>query len=195
MLGVVVAALAQRTLPAVLVFAAMRYWDWAAVALCLLSTIIGIRYILIHQILDEEGDRRSGVTTVATVHGGNRLRLVVKRCLLPLEVGVAALTVALIAISHWLLLPVSLAYLLWVLAQYAVLRAGAEGPGFSIESYNKVLEDYYGLYLPLTLAVLLAVEDGAFWSVVVFTLAWRARLIGRELRHLREVGGRLLKAA
>jgi 4-hydroxybenzoate polyprenyltransferase len=195
LLGVAAAALAQRTLPAVLVFAAMQYWDWAAIAICMLSTVIGLRYILIHQILDEAGDRRSGVATVATAYGGDRLRVILERQLLPAEIGLAAVTVALISTSYWVLLPVSLAYLVWLLAQYATQRPGDEGSAFSIETYNKALENYYGLYLPLALAVLLAAEDAAFWSVVAFTLAWRSRLIGREFRNFGTVARRLLRVA
>ncbi len=193
MLGLVASAVAQRTLPATLVFTAMQYWDWAAIGLCALGTIIGIRYIVVHQILDEAADRRSGVRTTATAHGGSGVRRILKWFLFPLEVGVAALTVALISMQHWVLVPVSLTYLLWLLVQYAVLRPGDERSRFSIASYY-VLEDYYNFYLPVTLAVFLAVDDAAFWSVVGFTLTWRTRLIGRELRNVVKVGRRLLKA-
>ncbi len=193
-LGLAAATLAQRTLPAALVFTAMAHWDWAAVGLCCLATIIGGRYIVVHQILDEAADRRAGLRTAATTHGGSGLHRILKRILFPLEVAIAAVTLALIAWLHMLLVPVTIAYLLWLIAQYAALREGDERSRFSVASYY-LLEDYYDFYLPVTLAVCLALRDSVFWSVVIFTLLWRTRLIGREWRNAGRVVRRLLGRA
>ena len=58
--GLIAATAAQRTLPCLVVFYAMNFWDWTAVALCALNTLIGVRHIVVHQILDARDDARAG---------------------------------------------------------------------------------------------------------------------------------------
>jgi 4-hydroxybenzoate polyprenyltransferase len=72
-LGWGASALAQRTLPLVIIFEALKGWDVVAVGLIVLSTLIGLRSIVVHQLRDRDNDRRSGVLTVATAENPQRL--------------------------------------------------------------------------------------------------------------------------
>lgn len=65
-LGPLAAALAQRTLPAAIIFEGLGAWDVVAVGFTALSTLIGLCWIIVHQLQDRKNDRRSGVRTLAT---------------------------------------------------------------------------------------------------------------------------------
>ena len=49
-----------RTLPLAVGFQAFDRWDWATGLMCLLGTLIGIRYIVVHQLIDRPSDLQSG---------------------------------------------------------------------------------------------------------------------------------------
>ena len=69
--GIICAALAQRTIPIMFTFVAMTFWDWTATWFCALGALVGLRYIVVHQILDEQVDLKTGVQTSGTTIGPN----------------------------------------------------------------------------------------------------------------------------
>jgi 4-hydroxybenzoate polyprenyltransferase len=180
LLGPLTAALAQRTLPAIAVFQAMGGWNWTAIAVCVLSTLIGCRYIVIHQIRDCEADTRAGIRTAATVLGADGLRRLTERLVFPLEAASLCITVALMSME---LPPVGLmaaAYVLWLF-----LRKGWEPEAkrrLSPLSYQ-LLADFYFVYWPLLLAALLAGRNILFLTVLLFNLIWQSRMLRTEARH------------
>jgi 4-hydroxybenzoate polyprenyltransferase len=191
--GIICAAAAQRTIPVILIFVAMRHWGWTAFWLCALSTLIGIRYIIIHQILDEKGDLATGARTSATTHGTIALRHALKMAIFPTECAVLFVTVVSMATSHLAVAVMTAIYLAWLFLQYLTLGNENEYRRFSVDSYY-VLEEFYNFYLPLMLAILLAASNPAFWSLAAFTVLWRIRLVGRELRNIARVASSTFRA-
>jgi 4-hydroxybenzoate polyprenyltransferase len=177
--GLISAAIAQRTLPVAIVFQAMDAWNWTALIICILGTLTGIRYIIVHQIKDESADLRACVRTVATTRGVAFLRRLLRQIVFPLEL--VTLVVALFLMSMELQ-PVGVAaviYIFWSVLQLLVLDRNNE-TRFSVESYI-ILADFYYFYWPLLLSALLIGRDNVFWAVFLFTLVWLFRRLRREI--------------
>ena len=191
--GIICAAAAQRTIPVIFIFVAMNFWDWTAIWFCALSTLIGLRYIVIHQILDEQGDLATSVRTSATAHGNIALRHALKMAIFPSECAMLLVTVVSIATSHMAVAAMTAVYFAWLLLQYLTIGNDGDYRRFSIDSYY-VFEEFYNFYLPLTLAILLTSSHPAFWSPVGITVIWRIRLVGRELRNVAKVASSTIGA-
>ena len=67
--GLVVSAVAQRSLPALIIFAAFDHFGLDSWLLFVLLALIGVRWILVHQLIDLQNDREAGVSTFAA-HAG-----------------------------------------------------------------------------------------------------------------------------
>ena len=183
--GLVAAAVAQRTLPVVIIFHALEVWELSAPVLCLLSTLIGIRYIIVHQIKDEEADMNAGVQTVATTRGTAFLRMLLKNFIFPLELVSLVLAVIIMAMDLPAVGVAAVLYAFWTTIQLLVLDRGNE-TRFSVESYT-ILADFYCFYWPLLLSALLIERNKIFWIVFIFTLAWLFRRLRREIIQLWQV--------
>lgn len=181
MLGLLAAAVAQRTFPAVIVFQAMHAWDWTALALCALSTAIGLRSIIVHQLKDEAADRRAKVRTVATTRGGPFLRRMLTHGVFPLELTALVAAVALMSTELAAAGIVFLGYGIWSVVQL-LTPGGRRDKRFSRFS-PKVLADWYYLYWPVLLAAGLVVHATAFLPVFVFTVVWVRRRVRNEARY------------
>ncbi|MBA2446741.1 MAG: hypothetical protein H0V51_01810 [Chloroflexi bacterium] len=62
-LGLLVSAAAQRSLPALIIAATFDDLGWEAALFACLLLLIGLRWILVHQILDSPADLEAGVRT------------------------------------------------------------------------------------------------------------------------------------
>ena len=153
-LGWAAAALAQRTLPVAIVFEAFHAWDVAAFGFTALSTLIGLRFIIVHQLADAANDRRGGIATPATEQGPARL-VALLYGLFALEIAVACGTVAAMALTAPLLAIPALAY--------AVLRILGRIRGRGIEPVSYfVFSDFYHVVWPISLSLLLAARNPLF---------------------------------
>ncbi len=85
-MGWAASALAQRGLPAALVFQAFDAWSPPAILLVLLNTQVGLRFIVVHQVLDRENDLQSGLSTPGTRGPAERLEPLLRRLFYPVEV-------------------------------------------------------------------------------------------------------------
>lgn len=179
--GLVAAAVAQRTLPCLVVFYAMNFWNWTAVALCVLNTLIGARYILVHQILDAPNDARAGIRTFGTDHSADVLRAFLTRLLFPLEL--VSLAVVLLLMGRnipavWALAP---AYAAWT-----VIQRRRQPWRISPVSYS-LLADLYYAYWPLLLSAVLVLRDVAFVGISIFTIVWLFRNLSSSARNAVDV--------
>lgn len=189
MLGLLVSAIAQRALPVVIVFQALGMWDWTALALCVLSMLIGLRSIIVHQIVDEEADVRAHVRTVATVKGTLFLGRLLTQVVFPLELTALAAALLLMSMELKLVGAAAVVYALWTGLQ-VMLPDWRREKRFSAFS-PQILADLYYLYWPLLLAVLLVERDAIFWLVLLFTLSWLLRRLRNEVHHLYQVAAAL----
>jgi len=184
-LGLVAAAIAQRTLPVVIIFQALDAWGLSALLLCVLATLIGMRYIIIHQIKDEKADLRTQVQTVATTKGVFFLQRLLRQIIFPLELVTLIITLFVISTDFYLLGVLVVIYALWSGLQLLVLDTNKE-TRFSIESYT-ILADLYYLYWPLLFSALLIERDSLFWLVLGFTVIWLLRRLRREVVQVWQV--------
>jgi 4-hydroxybenzoate polyprenyltransferase len=159
LLGWAAAAGAQRTLPFAIIFQAFEAWDGVTVLMTALNTLIGIRYIAVHQLRDRQNDRRSGVHTVATERRPEHL-IPLLRALFGLE---AACACAAAAATSYVEPPFAAAVLAYAASLIIWRRRGIP---LSPISYNAFSTFYLAVW-PISLAVLLAVENPVFVPVVL----------------------------
>ncbi len=179
-LRLVAAAAAQRTLPAVIIFDAMHAWDLTAVALCVLSTLIGLRNILEHQVVDAQNDARAGIHTFGTGWGVDFIRRLIKRTVYPLELatlGVAVLTMGTSVPQVWALAGL---YAIWLeVCRRHLKQLGSSMPPLSYEFPF----GFYFVCWPLVLATMLSVREPVFLAVLALNILWLSHalrlLIGR----------------
>ena len=177
--GLIAATIAQRTLPVAIVFHALAVWNWTALALCLLSTLIGMRYIIVHQIKDESADLLARVQTVATTRGVTFLQHLLRKVVFPLELVTLVIVLFLMSMDLQSIGIATIMYIFWAALQWVVLDKNKESR-FSVESYT-VLADFYYIYWPLLLCALLVERNKIFWIVFIFTLVWLFRRLRREV--------------
>ena len=187
-LGLLASAAAQRTLPVVIVFSAMQVWDVAAIGLCTLSTLIGLRFIIVHQILDEKADLVAGVRTVATIDGVSILERGLKRYIFPLEILNLVLVLVLMSTKMPAIGIVSILYICWFATQMLVFKNDER---LSIKSYY-LFSEFYNFYWPMTLATILFLNNERFWMIFVFSFLWLSRWLWRELRFAKRAVAALL---
>jgi 4-hydroxybenzoate polyprenyltransferase len=181
LLGVFASALAQRTIPAVIVATATETWDRTSLSLCVLSTMIGIRYILIHQIYDEQADRSSNVRTFGTVHGGEFVRRLIRTVVLPMELIALVTTLAFLA-PAFPAIPLAAGAVLLLNALHPVFNERAP-PLFKADDYETLAPLYY-FYLPVVLAGYIVMRDVNLWPVLGFVLVWTSSRLKAEMERL-----------
>jgi 4-hydroxybenzoate polyprenyltransferase len=169
-LGWSAAALAQRTLPLAIMFQALGGWDAVAVALSVLGTLIGLRFIIVHQLRDRANDLRSGVHTLATEQDP-RILMALLRGLFALEIACACAVVAAMAYFEP---PMGAAALAYAAGLVIAIRRGR--PVSPLHYF--VFSGFYHVIWPITLAVLLAVRNPLFLPVVFVAVA----LVQRQAR-------------
>jgi len=155
-LGALSSSLAQRSLPALTIFCYFEAYSLAPLVYCALTLVIGLRFILVHQVDDLAADQISGTRTLATRRGAEALKWVVTTVLLPTEFLLALLWIttasAQLGVVAWALASYLAAHSLLLL----LLRARAE---FRLASYAP-LSEFYCCYLPLGLALSGLVQGG-----------------------------------
>ena len=185
-LGLITPAIAQRTMPTVIIFEAMEYWDLTAVIICFLSTFIGLRYIIVHQIKDENADLRCSVQTIATTRGTAFLCVLLKRAVFPLEVVSLILAVLLMSVSIAPLGVVAVIYIVWFVVQ-ALLLNRFDNNKYSNHSYivsYSIFGDFYYICWPLFLSTLLVERYHLLWIVFVITFLWSLRRLRKEINYI-----------
>lgn len=178
--GIWSAAAAQRTLPMLVAFTTIGRVDAPALMLLLVAQLAGTRWMLVHQVIDAENDRRAGVETWVSVVGEARARIRLRGVVFPLECALLAATLWLDAMRT----PV-----LWLLPVAGVLASaawvwqcrGVQVP-YSLEGYSRQpLAGFYQVIWPLGFSVALAMARPALWIAVPAFLAWEHRYIGHQL--------------
>ena len=175
-LGWAAATAAQRTLPLAIVFQAFEAWDGVAVLITALNTLIGIRYIAVHQLRDRQNDLRSGVHTIATEHGPERLIPLLK-ALFGLE---AVFAFAAAAATSYVEPPFAAAALAYAVGLIVWKRRGIP---LSPVSYN-AFSTFYCVVWPVGLALLLTVENPVFLPAVLLALGLMDRSTRLNVRAL-----------
>ncbi|MFL5385025.1 MAG: UbiA family prenyltransferase [Longimicrobiaceae bacterium] len=178
--GVWSAAAAQRTLPVLVAFAALRGLDAEAWAFAAVAQLSGIRWILVHQLLDAANDRRAGIATYAAAAGEAHVRMLLRRVVFPLEL-LALVTALWIAAARtpavWAVAAAgALASGVWVW-----LWGGVRAP-YSLEGYGRQpLAGFYQVVWPIGASALLAASRPALWPVGAAFLLWEHHYVVSQL--------------
>jgi 4-hydroxybenzoate polyprenyltransferase len=165
--GLIVASLAQRTLPASLVFAAFGIWDHTVVLFLILTILIGVRWMVTHQVDDLERDRATSTNTFA-IHQNQKIlnRLLV--WLLNLEI----LNLLILAFS------VASPVLPWIYGVYFGISCFMSFTTHTTPwqmlktpaTAYLVLADFYFLYWPLGMVIWLGVIQFPYWWLIAVSL-------------------------
>jgi 4-hydroxybenzoate polyprenyltransferase len=176
MLGLVAPALAQRTLPPLVIFAALGPWDHVSIAITVAGTLLGLRYMLVHQIADYRADVRAGLRTFGVKHGQQKTARVI-RVLFPFEA--ASLAVAVFGMG-WVAPAMGAVGVLYILLFSWRTWMGAKvGERVTPVSYG-MLSNFYVLYWPVSMAAILAWREPLFAIVLVLTLVSQLRAVQAE---------------
>ena len=173
--GWTAAAVAQQTLPMAIVFQAFDAWDLPALTMSLTSTFTGMRYIIVHQIVDHAGDLKAGVRTMATAGDPLRLTRFLGSVIFPLEVTCLCATVVVMANDYPAVVVLAagnaLAFLYFVLNGQQLLVA-----------LPKVLLWFYCFYWPLAFGLILALRNAVFLVVPMLIVALQQQRISDYMR-------------
>lgn len=189
-IGLLVASLSQRTLLASLVFLAMEEFGVLAIVYLSLTLVIGLRWMLTHQIDDHGKDQLSQVNTFAVNRGiaFSKKQLV---WLLNLEI------VLIIYIAFYLSsLYIWIIHIAYVVLTILMSKASSETPWQMLQTPSSaylVLADFYFLYWPLGLSSIYSFYQPAAWIVFVFLSILLCRYIRQHFDDLVWLSTRLRK--
>jgi ectoine hydroxylase-related dioxygenase (phytanoyl-CoA dioxygenase family)/4-hydroxybenzoate polyprenyltransferase len=122
---------------------------------------VGIRGILLHQMWDRDNDLKSGIQTLATKFGVGTLRFWINSIVFPLEAILSTTLVLVIAQSAPFLLIPCAAYGLLLL----LIAQNEFNPSPPAKSYI-ILHDFYEVWLPLSLLILLSLHQPIFFILL-----------------------------
>lgn len=186
--GLVVSALAQRVVPLLIVMQVFNCWTVVSIAFVALALVIGIRFMLIHQMDDLDNDIRSGVATFSTSRGLAYSHRALMHVVGPLELAMLSTVIVTLGFSH----PVMASALGLVALLYIALQVRRHG---FVTAYIEVFTSYlgfnhvYAIAFPVILCGALVIEQPLSWplgllaAVLVFSDVMRsARALQRIAR-------------
>lgn len=170
--GLLGSAIAQRSMPVLVMGAVWGSTDIALLGWVLLGFVVGVRYILIHQYQDLDADRRSGVTTYAAENPHTVARSV--RLVLAAEIGILSLLLLRFSPNVSAFIVVVAAYSLYSIVSYLLAKRYCLAP--SLLSFSQVpLADVYSLFLPLGYLILLITYDIRWLPFLLIEILWKRR--------------------
>ena len=184
--GLAVASFAQRAIPVLLMFGMFQQYELDSLLLLLLFALIGMRWILVHQLIDLENDQKSGISTFATQSGYTWTIRLTKWVIFPLELACISALFYSTAAHDPILWIMPILYGLVVLVNWFIWK-GHDQPYRLTTFARQPLEDFYYVYWPLGLVLILAIKQPIFWLVFLFNFIWQGSYIfnhGRTAIHL-----------
>jgi 4-hydroxybenzoate polyprenyltransferase len=184
--GLVSCAVAQRSLPVLVGAALFGRFDRHLWLYCALFTLVGLRWILLHQVIDAHHDETSGVQTFVTATGAGRSLFLMKKVVFPLELA---------ALSAWLI-SISLAFpALWLLAPVYVLILRFLGylwqrrwpPSNWTKYWLHPLSGFYEVLCPFFIGILTSVRNPVALPFLVLLAIWLAPREAPRLALLRHL--------
>lgn len=179
--GVWSAAAAQRTLPVLVAFAALAPLNADAWAFAAVAQLAGIRWMLVHEIIDAPADRRAGIATHVARVGEARARALLRRVVLPLELAAIVAALWSTALSR----PA-----VWAIGAAGILASGLGAllyrrrmqPAYSLEGFSRQpLAGFYYAIWPLGAAALLMVSRPGLWPLAIACVLWTVPYIRFQL--------------
>ncbi|MGN1157334.1 MAG: UbiA family prenyltransferase [Agathobacter sp.] len=178
-LGLLVSSTAQRCFPLLLIPILLDVpVDGGYVLWMLLSFCVGIRYILVHQYIDAENDRRTGVETYV-IHHQLEVAVLIK-CAFAAELVITIILLVPVCQEYRWTIVFLMGYAFLSLIRWRGCKM-VYGHG-GLYSFDQVpLEDFYNHFLPLIFVILLMQQD--LWWGILF-VGWMMVLLRPTIRHL-----------
>ncbi len=170
-LGLVAASAAQRSIPAFVAAMCLDILDPVTWAMILVYFLNGLRYIVMHQVIDEKNDRITNVQTYMLSGdrlstGSNYLSI-----LLSIELIVLALMPIILPSGPRWIGMTSWPYFLYWIAQLIRLREKVHPL-----TYDKMpLQTYYFFVWPISLVFAAALSYPLAWPLLFVELIWKLR--------------------
>jgi len=181
--GLITAALTQRALPVLLCFAFFDHFSVDTLLFTLLSFIIGLRSIIVHQIKDYSNDLATGVKTQVVKWGLAKSRKYLLSYGIPLEIVLLGGLLVFISLN--------ITALVLFIAFYAIASLYLERKYTYERLFTEVIlkesffSNFYYLFLPLSLAFLLGLSYPPYFILPIFHLAWNRKLLVESKQRLR----------
>lgn len=179
--GLLVSSTAQRCFPLFLVPILLPHISVGMFILWMsLSFVVGLRYILVHQYIDAEHDRTSGVRTFAIGKETIVLRMI-QVCFALEMILLVMLIIPIFHIHFWIsLITFSAYFALFLMRWNGCLSVYGHSGLYSFDQIP--LEDFYNHFMPLLYCVLLTLQD---WRWVLLILLWIIFLLRPTADHVR----------
>lgn len=181
-LGLFVASLSQRTLPCLLVFVIMDWWEASVIVFLVLTMVIGLRWMVTHQLDDLERDKQSQVRTFAAQKNKPFLKTYLI-CMFNIEL--VLLTVLGLMLSYPPLLWVYLAYLILTIKMSIVSKSTPWQMLQTPSSAYLVLADFYFIYWPIGSAILISLRSIYGLAALTLLVLLQMRLIRQHFTDLK----------
>ena len=175
MWGVACVSLGQRVFPILIVFAIFEHFKFDTFIFIILSFLVGVRWILVHQILDYDKDIQANVETFVV----NRTPIGIYNLMLfffALEIISAIALMKIIYTATSFMLFLLIIYFIYQLYLY---------PFWKKLSFKRMLTSYdfapladlYYFWLPLLLSIILSSLNSWFFIIVGLEILWKTRYI------------------
>ncbi|HMS41134.1 MAG TPA: UbiA family prenyltransferase [Pyrinomonadaceae bacterium] len=184
--GLLVSSMAQRSLPLFVGIFLFHKLDAASAVLIVLFTLIGIRWIILHQLVDLPKDIESDVHTFTRQKGYYSTMQLMKKIVFPLEIVCLFVWLILIARNHSEVLLIIPIYGVWLLIKFLFWRG--KGKLFNWNSYwLHPLGDFYEIILPVFLGVILIFHHHDFILLFFLQIAWMSPFLLKQIRLSRKM--------
>ena len=182
-MGIIVASITQRVLPAFLCFIAFNYFSWDSLLFLLLYFTVGIRGEMVHQIKDYKNDLKTNVKTLITSTGILEGTHYLLFYIIPIEITLLIFTLVVMLIKIPLLRFFIGGYLL--ITYLTGTRPSKEWLLNSVFVEESLLSSFYYFYLPIFLTIIISSFSLEFLILLVFQLLWCKDIIKEEIRLIR----------
>jgi len=174
--GLISASLAQRTLPLLIVFGIFERFGLDTFLFALLSFLIGLRWILVHQVIDYNRDIQANVKTFVVsmaplrIYSIMRFLFAIELILLIDLIGVMAQYIS------FKILPIVAVYFIHELIFFPLWKKLSFRR--MLISYDFApLADFYFFWLPLWMSILLGCLNPRFFLITVIEVLWKIRYV------------------
>jgi len=177
--GIICVSLAQRVLPLLIIFAVFEHFGYDTLVFAILSFLIGIRWILIHQLLDRDKDISAGVGTFAANRAPERVFRAMLFCFVMEIVSLIGL-MGLLAYEMPFVPIIAILYLIYGL--YLTPLWKRVGFRRMLSSYDFApLADFYYFWLPFSVSILLSCLNPFLLAIPVIEVIWKTAYIKLDI--------------
>ncbi|MEE1396878.1 UbiA family prenyltransferase [Ruminococcus sp.] len=160
-IGVIECSFAQRNTPILILLVMVPVKPIAAICWMCIVFINGLRYILVHQLLDKENDKKVGIQTLVTSHDLPYKQLIVIFWVIELVLLVVLFKGTLFTAAGLIFVTV---YALFCLLNHIFIKKVLH-QSYMFSFANLPLEDLYNVFLPIILSVTYGLEHGYWWLI------------------------------